>query len=58
MSVFGRNIVVLIFGGPGGNSSNHATRLNKLKEILKLDQLNSAEQEQMYKLLEKNADRF
>ena len=40
------------------NNWDHATRFDKLREILELDQLNSEEREQMYRLLEKHANRF
>ena len=36
----------------------HKTRLEKLKQIFKIDHLNRQECEQMYNLLEKHSDRF
>ena len=45
-------------GSSNKNNFDHATRLDKVNEILELDQLNSEEREQVYRLFEKHADRF
>ena len=46
------------FGSSNKNNFDHESRLDKLKEILELDQLNIEERKQVYRLLEKHADRF
>ena len=57
-SIFDSEDITKHLGSSIRNNFDHVACLDKLKSILELDQLNIEERKQVYRLLEKHADRF